>query len=228
MFRLRELRKEKKLTQQELSKMLSVTQATLSGWETEKYQIDIANLIKCAKFFDVSIDYLLGNSDEKHRNILLNEINDTVPDYEGEKFQTSFHVPTSNESIIEKVVKFLDANSIQYEKSIIADDSLDKTSSLIETPQFKEAPPVQPIYLNGHILTETEKQVILQYRNNPQMQTAVNTLLGVQADNDYYIPVAARNGNGGKVKVTSSEEERKAALDKVLPGVSTPKEPDKF
>lgn len=93
---------------------------------------------------------------------------------------------------------------------------------------LKEAPPVQPIYLNGHILTETEKQVILQYRNNPQMQTAVNTLLGVQADDDYYIPVAARNGNGGKVKVTSSEEERKAALDKVLPGVSTPKEPDKF
>ncbi|MBQ8540540.1 MAG: hypothetical protein IJ435_03590 [Clostridia bacterium] len=50
----------------------------------------------------------------------------------------------------------------------------------------------------------------------------------VQAQLYEEIPVAARNGKSGTVKVTSSPEERKAALDKELPGVSTPKKPDTF
>lgn len=62
MFRLREIRKSRKVTQQELAEYLNVTQATLSGWETEKFEIDNTNLKKCANYFDVSIDYLLGNS----------------------------------------------------------------------------------------------------------------------------------------------------------------------
>lgn len=63
MLRLRDLRKSKGITQQQLATVLSVTQATLSGWETEKFQIDTENLINCANYFNVSIDYLLGNSD---------------------------------------------------------------------------------------------------------------------------------------------------------------------
>ena len=76
-------------------------------------------------------------------------------------------------------------------------------------------------------LTQHETKLIKAYRSKPAMQPAVDTLLGISND-EYYIPVAARNGKSGKVKVTSSEEERKAALDAVLPGVSTPKKPDTF
>ena len=65
MIRLRELRKSKKLSQQIIADMLGVTQATLSGWENEKYEIDNQSLSKLASYFNVTTDYLLGRTDEK-------------------------------------------------------------------------------------------------------------------------------------------------------------------
>lgn len=64
MLRLKELRKHSGMNQQQLAKKLGVTQATLSGWENEKYEIDNNSLLKCAKIFDVSADYLLGTEVE--------------------------------------------------------------------------------------------------------------------------------------------------------------------
>ena len=66
MFRLREVRKEHKMSQQELASILGVTQATLSGWETEKYEIDTKSLVTCAEYYQVSVDYLLGKTDIKN------------------------------------------------------------------------------------------------------------------------------------------------------------------
>lgn len=65
MIRLRELRKSKKLSQQAVADMLGVTQATLSGWENAKYEIDNQSLSKLASFFEVTTDYLLGRTDKK-------------------------------------------------------------------------------------------------------------------------------------------------------------------
>lgn len=61
MNRLRALRKEHNLKQSDLSNKLGVTQASLSGWETGKYEIDNKTLIALSNFFGVSVDYLLGN-----------------------------------------------------------------------------------------------------------------------------------------------------------------------
>lgn len=60
MLRLKDLRKQKKISQTELAKILGVAQPTLSGWESGKFQIDDTNKIKLADFFNVSVDYLLG------------------------------------------------------------------------------------------------------------------------------------------------------------------------
>lgn len=60
MLRLKEVRKKAKMNQTDLSKLLGVTQATLSGWENEKFEIDNGSLIKCSEIFNVSVDYLLG------------------------------------------------------------------------------------------------------------------------------------------------------------------------
>lgn len=57
---IRELRKEKKLTQTDLAKEIASTQDTISLWELGKSYPDVINLIKLAKFFGVSTDYLLG------------------------------------------------------------------------------------------------------------------------------------------------------------------------
>lgn len=60
MNNLRELRKKNSLQQTELAQKLGVAQSTLSGWENGKFEIDNQSLIKIAKMFHVSIDYILG------------------------------------------------------------------------------------------------------------------------------------------------------------------------
>lgn len=61
--RLKFLRTARKIKQSDLAKILSVSQSTVSGWESGRYEIDNCNLCKIADFFDVSIDYLLHHTD---------------------------------------------------------------------------------------------------------------------------------------------------------------------
>ena len=56
---IRELRKEQSLTQSELAQMMQTTQDTISLWELGKSMPDIVALVKLAKLFNVSTDYLL-------------------------------------------------------------------------------------------------------------------------------------------------------------------------
>ena len=64
MKRLRELRKKEKLTMQELAEKLNISQSTVSLYESGKRHPDSDTLKKIAKFFNVSIDYLLENNSD--------------------------------------------------------------------------------------------------------------------------------------------------------------------
>ena len=64
MNRIKELRALKGIKQTELAKVLSVSQAALSGYETGKYEADLATYKKIAEYFGVSVDYLLGGSEK--------------------------------------------------------------------------------------------------------------------------------------------------------------------
>jgi len=57
------LRIKKGLKQEELSKIINVSQASLSGYENEKFEPDNKTLLHLAAYFGVSTDYLLGNED---------------------------------------------------------------------------------------------------------------------------------------------------------------------
>lgn len=61
MNRIAQLRKEKKLSQQQLGKELGAAQNTVSNWENGKRDPDHETCIRLAEFFDVTLDYLLGN-----------------------------------------------------------------------------------------------------------------------------------------------------------------------
>lgn len=58
--RLKELRKEKNVSQVELARHLNVTKATVNDWEHQKCETSFDMLIKIAKYFKVTTDYLLG------------------------------------------------------------------------------------------------------------------------------------------------------------------------
>lgn len=60
------LRTEKKLSQQELADHMQINRSTYARYETSQTQPDFDTLFKLATFYDVSIDYLLGYSDEKN------------------------------------------------------------------------------------------------------------------------------------------------------------------
>lgn len=64
--RLRDLRRERDLTCKELAKFIEVSPQTINKWENEQIYPSMEKLKKLAKFFDVSTDYLLGNSDERN------------------------------------------------------------------------------------------------------------------------------------------------------------------
>ena len=56
---IRQLRKEKNLTQTELAKLLFTSQDTISLWELDKSLPDVLSIIKMTKIFNVTSDYIL-------------------------------------------------------------------------------------------------------------------------------------------------------------------------
>lgn len=60
---LKELRNEKGLSQKQLAKELGVLERTISYWESGSRECDFDTLILISKFFDVSVDFLLGIED---------------------------------------------------------------------------------------------------------------------------------------------------------------------
>ena len=61
--RLKDLRREKNLTQQQLANKLNVSGNTVHGWETDKQEPSMTMLLKLSSIFNVSLDYLFGKSD---------------------------------------------------------------------------------------------------------------------------------------------------------------------
>lgn len=81
MKRLKELRLNKNLTQQQLGKLLSVSGQTILNWENDITYPSVKKLIELASFFDVSIDYLL---DFKEKDTNFDKIMNILNDYEKE------------------------------------------------------------------------------------------------------------------------------------------------
>lgn len=81
MKRLKELRLNRNLTQQQLGKLLSVSGQTILNWENDITYPSVKKLIELASFFDVSIDYLL---DFKEKDTNFNKIINILNDYEKE------------------------------------------------------------------------------------------------------------------------------------------------
>ena len=62
--RLRDLREDRDLKQKQLADLLQVHQTTYSDYELGRLNIPISTLKSLALFFNTSIDYLLGVTDE--------------------------------------------------------------------------------------------------------------------------------------------------------------------
>lgn len=79
MNRIKELRASKGIKQAELAAAIKVSQAALSGYETEKYEADLETYQAIANYFNVSLDYLLGHSTATSTNSVRVPVLGSVP-----------------------------------------------------------------------------------------------------------------------------------------------------
>ena len=63
--RLKKLRKQAQLTQVDVAEKLGISQPAYASWERGVKKPTQENLVKIAQILNVSIDYLVGNSEEK-------------------------------------------------------------------------------------------------------------------------------------------------------------------
>ena len=79
---LRELRKEQRITQEDLAEKLNVSSRTISRWETGSNMPDISLLIEIADFFDVSIPEIInGERKSEKMDEEVKEVAETLSDY---------------------------------------------------------------------------------------------------------------------------------------------------
>ncbi len=76
------LRKEKGVSQKKAAAALGISQALLSHYEKGIRECGLDFLVRCSKFYDVSCDYLLGVSPDRHGSQLTVE---NIPDPDGIK-----------------------------------------------------------------------------------------------------------------------------------------------
>lgn len=80
---IKELRKQKHLTQKDLAKLMHVSQQTIGAWETERAIPGSDTLALLANLFNVSTDYLLGRKTPDNNDIDLDRAIDNAMSFDG-------------------------------------------------------------------------------------------------------------------------------------------------
>ena len=104
MIRLIDLRKEKHISQRAIAPLLHVSQSTYSNWENGKTEPSIKELVDIANFFEVSIDYLVGNSDE----IGMINIEKTISKEDLQILRTINSLPTQSKHLLMNFINSLE------------------------------------------------------------------------------------------------------------------------
>ncbi|MEJ8554177.1 helix-turn-helix domain-containing protein [Tepidibacter sp. Z1-5] len=129
--RLKKLRKEKGLSQKDLSAELNIPRTTISSWESGSRIPELMTTQNLATFFEVSIDYLLGRTDSRnpvHIESIVNNLYKSIQDdpelidfIEKLTYRSDLHA-------ISKKLKDLSSNSVNKLIRVIDALELDNNS----------------------------------------------------------------------------------------------------
>ena len=70
--KLKQLRADKKITQEKLAEILHVSRTTISSWETGRSYPDLQMIVEISDYFNVSLDFLLREDKKMITKIYLN------------------------------------------------------------------------------------------------------------------------------------------------------------
>ena len=198
--RLRQLREDKGLTQEQLGKVLNVKKAAVSKYENETTSPDHATLCKLADFFDVTTDYLLGQTDipMKSKDIVDKLVSDKeLTDEELRRIQPAYEATKIRNLLARKKRLTPLLGTIRAGLPIIADENIEE---YIEVPEDFKADFVLRVQgdsmvgvgiLDGDLAVCKESQVA----QSGQIVVALHDLATgfSEATLKYYF-----NGNGSK------------------------------
>lgn len=108
MNRLKLLREEKKLLQEDLGKIIGVSKSAIGFYENEKRDMSPETIIKLANFFNVSTDFLLGKSDIRDYNKALEQLH---KESEKELMQNGFYIKDFDPNKIQTTQNNIDINA---------------------------------------------------------------------------------------------------------------------
>ena len=137
MNRLKELRKQKGLTQQGLADEISVSKITVLRWENEERQIKPEKAQQLADYFGVSVGYLLGYEEAKTLENILKDAEEylemTEDDLLSDNYSSRIKIALSEMSDI-PVLK----NEIIYNLDFLSYDNLKTICQIVNELPKKE------------------------------------------------------------------------------------------
>lgn len=137
MNRLKELRKEKKITQEELAQEIGVSKITILRWENGERQIKPEKAQQLADYFGVSVGYLLGYEEAKTLENILKDAEEylemTEDDLLSDNYSSRIKIALSEMTDI-PVLK----NEIIYNLDFLSYDNLKAICQIINELPKKE------------------------------------------------------------------------------------------
>jgi transcriptional regulator with XRE-family HTH domain len=140
MNRIRQLRKQKKLSGKELGEILGYAESTILQWERGVRQPDMNSLVSLANFFNVSTDYLLNRTDYE-------KVIKVIDEYEKETL-TTVNLLESYPKSVEEVINSHSTSKVQVPVKLVGNNNF---TFALSCNDEKMSPSIE----NGDILIMT-------------------------------------------------------------------------
>jgi transcriptional regulator with XRE-family HTH domain len=103
-MRLKELRKKKGYSQQQVANKLKITQQAYANYEAGKREPDVNSLLILSEVFEVTLDYLLGKTDSPELPVQILEVPAVLDDFTVAFHRGAFEDLTQDE--VDKLAEF--------------------------------------------------------------------------------------------------------------------------
>ena len=90
--RIKEVRSDKKLTQEYLAEKTGVNVSHISNIETNKVKVSLTLLVGICNALDVTMDYLLGNEYHNPTSVIEKELSNAIKDMDNAKLETLLRI----------------------------------------------------------------------------------------------------------------------------------------
>lgn len=227
--RLKELRREANISQQDLSKIIGISKSSVNMYERGEREPGLETVKTLAEYFNVKTDYLLGKTDIKRGFKIGYRSNKTIAQ-NIRSYREKAGISTKEMSILlevtEETIFKIEQSEYKLDKELIFRicDILHVTPDLLDGVIIErlEQGDIDAEYCytrfpnnatNTPFLSpanEKESQVLFAYRSHLEMQPAVDKLLGIEESkkNTVYTVYNAANSPANHEGIIKMDAER--------------------